>query len=40
MEHLTDLDTTGDQLFASSLNLGNDQVETLGGARRGIDLSS
>src|SRR6202011_4387014 len=35
MEHLTDLDTSGKELFASSFNLGNDQVETLGRARRG-----
>src|ERR1700686_4030620 len=35
MEHLTDLDTAGNELFASSVNIGNDQVETLGRARRG-----
>ena len=35
MEHLTDLDTAGNELFASSFNMGNDQVETLGRARRG-----
>src|SRR5215831_8528289 len=35
MKHLTDLDTAGNQLFASSFNMGNDQVETLGRARRG-----
>ena len=35
MEHLTDLDTAGNELLASTFNLGNDQVETLGRARRG-----
>src|SRR5580704_15163825 len=35
MEHLTDLDAAGNELLASSFNLGNDQVETLGRARRG-----
>src|SRR5579864_5667952 len=35
MEHLTDLDTPGNELFASSFNMGNDQVKTLGRARRG-----
>src|ERR1700738_4840309 len=35
MEHLTDLDTAGNELFAGSFNMGNDQVETLGRARRG-----
>src|SRR5580700_1827460 len=35
MEHLTDLDTAGNEFFASSFNMGNDQVETLGRARRG-----
>src|SRR5258708_39840423 len=35
MEHLTDLDSAGNELFASSFNIGNGQVETLGGARRG-----
>src|SRR5580704_9438347 len=35
MEHLTDLDTAGNELFASSFNMGNDQVKTLGRARRG-----
>src|SRR5712664_3582335 len=35
MELLTDLDTAGNELFASSFDIGNDQVETLGGARRG-----
>src|SRR5580700_5340760 len=32
MEHLTNLDTASNELFASSFNLGNDQVETLGRA--------
>lgn len=35
MELLTDLDTAGNELFASSFNMGNDQVEALGRARRG-----
>src|SRR5205085_12389178 len=35
MEHLTDFDTAGNELLASSFNLGNDQVETLRRARRG-----
>ena len=35
MEHLVDLDTAGNELFAGSFNIGNDQVETLGRARRG-----
>src|SRR6202048_1377282 len=35
MEHLTDLDTAGNEIFAGSFDIGNDQVETLGGARRG-----
>src|ERR1700730_1104352 len=35
MEHLTDLDTAGSEFFASSFNIGNDQVETLGGTRSG-----
>src|SRR5215510_6250731 len=35
MEHFTDLDTAGNKLFASSFNVGNDQVEALGRARRG-----
>src|SRR5262249_42758881 len=35
MEHLTDLDTVGNERFTSSFNIGNDQVETLGRARRG-----
>src|SRR5262249_7096577 len=35
MEDLTDLDIAGNELFASRFNIGNDQVETLGGARRG-----
>src|SRR5215469_8350543 len=35
MEHLTDLNTAGNELFASSFNIGNDQVETLGRPRRG-----
>src|ERR1700686_2319383 len=35
MEHLADLDAAGNELFASSFNMGNDQVETLGRARRG-----
>ena len=35
MEHLTDLDTAGNELFARSIDIGNDQVETLGRARRG-----
>src|SRR5262249_39810961 len=35
MEHLTDFDTAGNKLFASRFNIGNDQVETLGRARRG-----
>ena len=30
MEHLTDFDTACNELFASSFNIGNDQVETLG----------
>src|SRR5271157_1439614 len=30
MEHFTDLDTEGNELFASSFHMGNDQVETLG----------
>jgi hypothetical protein len=29
------LKTAGNELFASSFNIGNDQVETLGRARRG-----
>src|SRR6266581_1096963 len=33
MEHLTDLDPAGNELFASSFDIGNDQVETLGRAR-------
>jgi hypothetical protein len=28
MEHLTDIDTTGNKLFASSFNMGNDQVSS------------
>src|ERR1700720_4418827 len=35
MENLTDLDTWGSELIASSFNMGHDQVETLGRARRG-----
>src|SRR5262249_24075280 len=35
MEHLADLDTAANELFASSFNIGNDQVETLARARRG-----
>src|ERR1700730_7465107 len=35
MEHLTDLDTAGSEFFASSFNIGNDQVETLGRTRSG-----
>src|SRR5882672_7128784 len=35
MEHFTDLDTAGNERCASSFNIGNDQVETLGRARRG-----
>ena len=34
MEHLTDIDTAGNQLFTSSFNIGSDQVETLRRARR------
>src|SRR5215468_6443133 len=34
MEHLTDLDTAGNEICAGSFDIGNDQVETLGGARR------
>src|SRR5512133_1173160 len=30
MEHLADLDAATHELYASSLNIGNDQVETLG----------
>src|SRR5882672_10073589 len=30
MEHLADLDTAGHDFFASSFDIGNDQVETLG----------
>src|SRR5215510_13151861 len=35
MEYLTDFDTAGNEFFASRFNIGNDQVETLGRARRG-----
>src|SRR5215467_10934359 len=35
MEHLTNLDTVANELFARSFNIGNEQVETLGRARRG-----
>src|ERR1700676_2819349 len=35
MKHLTNLDTAGNEIFAGSFDIGNDQVETLGGARRG-----
>src|SRR5580704_14214099 len=35
MEHLTNFDTAGNEILASSFDIGNDQVETLGGARRG-----
>src|SRR5215472_5545159 len=34
MEHLTHLDTAGHELFAGRFDIGNDQVKTLGGARR------
>src|ERR1051325_1528785 len=40
MEHLTSLDTEGNELFASSFSIGNDQVETVGRARLGRSLSS
>src|SRR4029077_11906604 len=35
MEHLTNLDTAGNEIFAGSFDIGNDQVETLGRARLG-----
>src|SRR6202035_2253214 len=35
MEHLTNLDTARNEISAGSFDIGNDQVETLGGARRG-----
>src|SRR5262249_12644101 len=35
MEYLTDFDTAGNELFASRFKIRNDQVETLGRARRG-----
>src|SRR5215472_1533327 len=35
MEHLTNLDTAGNEIFPGSLDIRNDQVETLGGTRRG-----
>src|SRR5215471_17127906 len=35
MEHLTNLDTAGNEIFAGSFDIGNDQVETLGRAWRG-----
>jgi hypothetical protein len=35
MEHLTNLDAAGNEIFAGSFDIGNDQVETLSGARRG-----
>src|SRR6267378_2982733 len=35
VEHLADPGTTGDELVACSLDLGDDQVEALGRARRG-----
>lgn len=35
MEHLANLDTTSNKVFAGRLNIGNDQIETLSRARRG-----
>ncbi len=35
VEHLADFDTAGDEFLARSLDVGDDQVEALGGAGRG-----
>src|SRR5215813_3291728 len=35
VEHITDLDAAVDEFFARSLNVGDDQVQGLGRARRG-----
>src|SRR5438270_6436600 len=35
MEHLTNLDAASDEFLTRSFDIGNDQVETLGGACRG-----